>query len=64
MKALLRSLRTWWFLRTVDRTLDRAHPQLKKRREEIKAAQGQHRKTKHLQDELQQEMTRLLKAGL
>lgn len=57
MKALLRSFRTWWFLRTIDR-------ELKKRREAIKAAQGQHRKTKHLQDELQQEMTRLLKAGL
>ncbi len=64
MRALLRSLRTWWFLRTIDRTFDRAHPELKKRREAIKAAQGQHRKTKHLQDELQQEMTRLLKAGL
>lgn len=64
MRALLRPLRTWWFLRSIDRALDRAHPELKKRREAIKVAQGQHRKTKHLQDELQQEMTRLLKAGL
>ena len=64
MKALLRSLRTWLFLRKIDRGLYRKHPQLRERAEAIAAARRSHRKTKQLQEDQQNDMLRLLRENM
>lgn len=64
MKALLRSLRTWWFLRTIDRRLYQAHPQLRERHAAINAARRAHKPTKQIINEQQQDMLRLLREDM
>jgi hypothetical protein len=64
MNTLLRRVINAWILWRIDRRLLRAHPQIRERAQAIKAARRSHRKTKPLIDEQQEEMIRLLKAGL
>ena len=64
MKSLIRSISTWWFLRNTDRRLYRKHPQLRERAEAIAAARRNHRKTKQLQEEQQNDMLRLLRENM
>ncbi|SDA47921.1 hypothetical protein [Sinorhizobium sp. NFACC03] len=61
---LLRSFRTWLFLRNVDRRVYRKHPQLRERAEAIAAARQNHRKTKQLQEDQQNDMLRLLRENM
>ncbi|WP_077961679.1 hypothetical protein [Ensifer adhaerens] len=63
MTRIIRAICTWWFLRTIDRRFDRAHPELKKRRQAIAAARKAHRKTKPLLDAQRDDMLRLLREG-
>lgn len=60
----IRSFRTWLFLLNIDRRLYRKHPQLRERAEAIAAARRQHRKTKPLIEEQQNDMLRLLRENM